>query len=222
MNYPIDENMLEGTQIPGLGDIYMQHFGYITDGYFVEFGAFDGYHWSNTYPLAQIGWSGLLVEPHPEYYLQCKARYADNPRIEVVRFAVGRESCVTELYIGGSISTIKKEMIAIYNDLDWSKIAGLDEQKSIRVAMTTLDILLDGHNVLPGFELLVIDVEGAEIDVLDGFSILEWQPQMCIVEAHEKYPDKRLNAKARHINRYFKTVGYRKIHADTINSIYVR
>jgi hypothetical protein len=34
----------------------------IDDGFFVEFGAWDGKHLSNTYRLAELGWRGLYIE----------------------------------------------------------------------------------------------------------------------------------------------------------------
>lgn len=43
-------------QIPTLPEILEEHIGFRTDGRFVEVGAFDGFKWSNTYMLAEIGW----------------------------------------------------------------------------------------------------------------------------------------------------------------------
>src|SRR3990170_1958995 len=140
MSYPIDDDLLEGSQIPGLSDIYMQNFGYITDGYFVEVGAFNGFNWSNTYCLAKIGWSGLLVEPHPEYFRMCCKRYAKNPRIGVSKCAIGDHHGHVDLYLGGSLSTIKSEMIDIFNNTPG--MPSLSKDKSMSVAMITLDELL--------------------------------------------------------------------------------
>ena len=37
-------------------------------GVFIDVGAFDGKHLSNTYMLEQQGWTGICVEPHPEFF----------------------------------------------------------------------------------------------------------------------------------------------------------
>jgi hypothetical protein len=36
--------------------------GAVVPKYFVEFGAWDGVHLSNTHSLAKLGWSGLYIE----------------------------------------------------------------------------------------------------------------------------------------------------------------
>ena len=47
-------------------------FGYKTDGFFIEIGAYDGLYLSNSYFFEQLGWRGLLVEPLPEKAAACR------------------------------------------------------------------------------------------------------------------------------------------------------
>ena len=46
------------------------------DGFFLDFGAFDGETISNTYALEkELGWRGICVEPNPRYYPSlCRCR----------------------------------------------------------------------------------------------------------------------------------------------------
>jgi len=37
-------------------------------GFFVDAGAFDGIHLSNSYSFELAGWGGICVEAHPEYF----------------------------------------------------------------------------------------------------------------------------------------------------------
>jgi hypothetical protein len=64
-------------------------------------------------------------------------------------------------------------------------------------------------------------VEGSELDVLQGFTINEWGPRLVIIEAHEKFWNEMVSAKAHAINEYMDGAGYKKIYSDHINNIYV-
>ena len=103
------------------------------------------------------------------------------------------------------------------NSRDW----GCREDKFVMVPTCTLNSLLDKHAIAPGFELLVIDVEGAELKVLEGFNLAHYRPRMVIIEAHEKDAAAIRNWKAAPINDYF-SAEYTKIQADHINSIFLR
>jgi len=49
----------------------------ITQGVFVEFGAWDGVLLSNTRRLFERGWGGILIESHPERYEMLKNNYME-------------------------------------------------------------------------------------------------------------------------------------------------
>lgn len=205
-------------QIKNLPDIYQSIFGDI-QGKFVEVGALDCYTWSNTYGLALANWQGLMIEPQPEYFDHCKELYKDNPNIILENCCIGKKNGRTRLYLGGSLSTTKKKIIKTYNSIEGMNFTGLREDNFIICDMFTLDTILKKHNWSKDFEVLSIDVEGAEIDVLNGFDLNYWQPKMIIIEVHEHHTDKRLSAKAKKVDQLLKD--YQKIYSDHINNIYV-
>jgi FkbM family methyltransferase len=200
-------------QIPGLADIYAQHLPE-TPGRFVEVGAFDGVTVSNTVFLAEAGWAGLYIEPHPDYAKLCAQNHARHLNIVVANTAISSFSGEVDLFVIGECSTLVWDKSAV----DW----GGRRENKITVRVTTLDLLLDGLRWKPGFELLVIDVEQSELKVLAGFDIRRWQPGLVIIEAHELDNAPERNCKAAPINAWFERYGYRKIHADHINSVFVR
>jgi FkbM family methyltransferase len=206
-------------QIPGLENIYTKYFGDTDSGAFVEVGAFDCYTWSNTSGLAEAGWRGLYFEPQPGPVSECMQRYAGNPRIEIVCLALSDYPGERELFLGGSLSTIHEETKDMYLDIGWAQSTGLGEGKSIKVYVGTLDTELYRRRWPRGFEVLVIDVEGSELDVLNGFSLGYWHPSMAIIETHEHLDNPELAAKAEKIDAYF--AEYTKIYSDSINSIYI-
>lgn len=209
------------SQITNLNDLYIEHIGYIPDGRFVEVGAFNCINWSNTLCLVIAGWSGVSIEPQPDPFAECMELHKDNPKMILENCCIGRENGKTKLYLGGSNTTIVPEMVDLYNDIGQFRGSGLDKKKFIMCDVFTLDFILDKHSWKPRFEVLVIDVEGAELDVLAGFSLSRWMPKMAIVETHALHPDKRLRRKAEAIDKYFSNCRYQKVEENAINSIYV-
>lgn len=195
--------------------------GVISDGRFIEVGAFDCRNWSNTYGLAEMGWSGVYFEPMQKAVSACLENLAGmEDRVTVIRAALSDWSGQAKLYLGGSLSTIKEEARDIYLSMDWSRVTGLADGKTELVPVDTLDNQLNLLEWQPGFELLVVDVEGSEIDVLNGFDVSHWKPLIAIVETHDKFDNVRLRAKSDLIDEYFIKDGYSKFYSDHINTVY--
>ncbi|MBW2737330.1 MAG: FkbM family methyltransferase [Deltaproteobacteria bacterium] len=214
--------MVKSCQIPGLSDIYEYYFGSNAKGRFVDVGSFDGCTWSNTFPLADNGWEGLLVEPLLEPCLVSRIVYAGNPKIDIVNCCAGNFIGEVQLFEGGALSTIVPAMVDVYNELEWAKSAGLSRDKITSVRISTLDEMLTERGWRPGIDLVVIDVEGSELQVLEGFSLGKWRPVMLIVECHEADPHPVLSQNAPEINARLHRNGYNRIFSDHINNIYIR
>jgi FkbM family methyltransferase len=211
----------KSTQLRALPQLMMEHIGFKTDGRFVEVGAFDGKKWSNTWELAELGWRGLMCEPNPEQFGQCWDNHRDH-EVAVLPVAISDRRGLTKFYLGGSLSTIKRNMVDVYNSMSWSNFTGLDEENFIMVPTATLDNLLDAFGWKPEFELLVIDVEGAELEVLAAFDIPKWAPKMVVIETHEMHPERKISYKAGVILGRLDFHGYEHVHGDQINSVLVR
>lgn len=209
-------------QVKGLDEIYQKYIGQVRDGAFVEVGAFDGISWSNTSCLAEHGWTGLLFEPLPGAFKQCRDRYLDNPRIEVVRCCIGNQIGFTETFPGAQLTTTSREQVEVYRALPWAASFHPAGRESFMSPILTLDFALGIFGWEPGFEVLAIDTEGTELEVLKGFDIARWKPKLAIVECHEFHRDTPLARDAPAINALFDGQGYEKVYADNINSIFVR
>lgn len=192
-------------QIKGLEEIYKEHLP--GKHFFVEVGAFDGMTYSNTWGM---GWSGLLIEAHPDFAAQCKKL---NPEQIVVNCACGERDGETILYEYGAVSTTKLDK--------WTMAWGVSENsKQIKVPLKKLDTILEENNI-EAFDLLVVDVEGTETEVLEGFTLEKYKPKMVIIELHEGLgtrPDQKGNQEP-WVSNYLQ--GYKKIHIDNINTIYI-
>jgi FkbM family methyltransferase len=207
-------------QVVDLVGIYERTFGYITDGYFVDFGAFDCVQWSNTYILAQAGWSGLMVEPQPALVDKCEEALADYPNVKLVEAAVSNVTTVDMMRLAGSVSTLSEEQVDAYEGTLNEYLFKRDPEY-ILIDVIHAATLLEQFDVPPGFEVLSIDVEGSEVAVLDALDMEYWRPKLVIIEAHEKLHSP-VDAKAVAINDYFDDAGYEKIYCDHINNVYSR
>jgi len=151
----------------------------ISDGFYVDVGAFDGKHLSNTYVFDQKGWSGVCVEPEKTYFDLCeKARTAmcanvacvADPSIETLDFMTldqgGLGSQATDMFK----QTKHKKKFSF---------------SPTQVKAATLDQVLS-ECAAGQIDLLSLDVEGLEIDVLKGLNISKYKPRIIVAEANSE------------------------------------
>ena len=215
-------NVSNTCQIQDLNLIYEKYFGYSSNRFFVEIGAYDGETFSNTSCLADHGWKGIYVEPVDQYYLQCLERHKNN-NVLVIQCSIGNEEKETEIYVGGGLTTTNKKLVEIYSEIDWSKDYVFYKDKCNQIKLNTL---LSNQNVTPNFDLLVIDVEGNEENVFSEFDLKYWNPQMMIVElidnhhSFQKYSDHVKSNK--NLRNKILTFDYIEIYKDEINTVFVK
>lgn len=183
-----------------------------TEGFFIEVGAFDGYHFSVTYALEAIGWKGLLIEAIPERAEQCKAR---RPNSRVVNAALSRRGStgtatfnITEDQYGGMLSYLNADK----QYLNEMGIADMPKRQ-VTVPLTTMDDLLAGHT--GPIDVASIDVEGGEVQLLQGFDLLKWKPRVLLLEDNSRGRNPALA-------EYMKTQPYTQIAWLEFNRVYIR
>lgn len=158
-------------------------------GTYVELGGFDGRSLSVTYAMDAIGWKGLLIEP-------IKARFEESlrnrPNAIHLNYLIGKRGSAghAELQV---VEGLEMFSGAAGNKIDFQKAA--NKLKRIeRVLTTDMDSAL--VEAFPGesqIDLAVIDVEGSECDVLDGFSFDIWKPRVVIIEDNSFGEDKSMD-----------------------------
>lgn len=81
------------------------------------------------------------------------------------------------------------------------------------------------NNVSVGFDLLVVDVEGDEVDVFNSFSLNYWKPRMLIVELEDLYPIFKNYTKHReqhgNLRARIQDSGYSTVYRNCINTVFV-
>jgi FkbM family methyltransferase len=150
-------------------------------GFFIECGAADGLIDSVTYALEAAGWRGLLVEP--------QKAWADRARANRPHSTVAQTACSAP---GGPASV---QMRTVTGDDEsaglMASLASVDDQRKLdargfalgttTVPCTTMDALL--APLTARVDVLVLDVEGHELEVLKGLSLERYRPSVLLIES---------------------------------------
>lgn len=153
---------------------FILKFFYGKTGRFLDIGAHDGESLSNTRALALLGWSGVLVEPHPVHFHKLWQLYGGNPNFVLVNGAVDSSNKgLVELkfnYEGPAYSsTLSPEKAVEFRANDYGK--------SFYVPVCGVRELLR----FGPFDFISLDVEGMEIPIL-GYSqeLFESVALLCV------------------------------------------
>lgn len=213
---------LGDNQIKNLDNIYETFFKNSESPTFVEIGANDGRRVSNSIRLIFKNWRGFLVEPVPAIAEKAahNFRYFDN--VTIHNTAIGEPGRSTlRIHLADLLSTARPELFREYQGISWAK--GMISRETIDVPCVTLDKFLTEQKIAPNFELLIIDVEGFEAQVLKGFQISVWRPQMIIIELSDIHPELK-SLQKEHARLYLQVTkgDYIVIYKDLINTVFVR
>lgn len=153
-------------------------------GFFVEFGAGDGFHLSNTHLLEkEMGWSGILAEPARVWHddLTRGRGCAIDFRCVWKQSGDSLEFCEAE---SPEYSTIAQcapdDMHASYRQ----------RGRRYAVETVTLDNLLTDHHAPRSIDYLSIDTEGSEWEILLAFDFRKYDIRLITVE-HNYRPDRQ-------------------------------
>lgn len=181
-------------------DLVFDHLSGLSNGVFVEVGANDPEDGSQTLRLENAGWSGLLVEPLSEHAADLR-RLRKAHVEEVACGPRDRHDTVAQFKVAGVASTLADEFINYK----------VEEQEVRPVRVVTLDSLLDRHGI-DRIDFLSLDVEGYELEVLDGLSLDRYRPGFILIED-------RVRDLKRH--EYLTARGYKVVRRSGANGWYV-
>lgn len=183
------------------------------DGFFIECGAADGLSLSVSYAFEAMGWTGLLVEPVAAAFDVCRAARCSS---HVVHAAVGRRGASGEAEL-----TVARDM----EQLSYVTTSHAHEQRvareargaeRVRVPLTSLaEILRRTGAGEKTIDFAVIDVEGGEVDALDGLELERSRPRVLIVEENPQAPGRESLAD------FMKKQPYKCVGTLWVNRVYV-
>lgn len=210
-----------------LHNIYNKVFGYKDTGVFIEVGANDGKTGSFTYNLGRVGWKGINCEPIPRLHALCCENTKDFKNIINLQTAVGDKETQLDIIDAGTLSTMDVTTLNVYLNTHWSK-PNFARPVKHKVNVQTLDSIIENNltqEESTNIDLFVLDVEGFEESVLNGFSIEKYTPKIIIIEIadqHESFiNNEKLMKKFNKLREYFNEHNYDLVVNDIVDNVYI-
>jgi FkbM family methyltransferase len=184
-------------------------FGGRRSGFFVDVGAAHPVFENDTKALYDAGWSGINIEPQPEFFA---ALVEHRPQDNNICIAISdSDKDVTDFFeiAGTGLSTCNEAqaMISGQNRIVRRRSVRTRSLKSILEEAKPLEI-----------NLLKVDVEGYEFNVLNSNDWTRFRPQLLITEA--TYPESSAR-RDNGVRTLLETQGYVFVYFDGLNDFFV-
>ncbi len=179
------------------------------NGTYVDLGAGHPLFGSITKHLAdRLGWKGIEVEANKEL---CELLGKHRPNSVVLNVAVSDKN-------GNEAFTFSKNwaMSGLTENIDTEITSSDNEIREVKTL--TLEEILKITKVNVGFEVLKVDIEGAESKVFKNFNLNYWRPKVIVIETVTPYDFERIPS----LDKMIEDVGYTHCFFDGINSFFAR
>lgn len=172
-------------------DKQMLQFINYRNGFFVEIGAGDGVYLSNTFYLEKnLGWRGVLVDPVLHHYLSCLTHRTMSTSYLCAATNFENKSDYIKLKYGG-YSTLALGPQSDINDAQQhindaaSYIPANNAGVEFLAPLRTMTEMLDSANAPKVIDFFSLDVEGNELEVLQGIDFSKYQIRWLLVESRD-------------------------------------
>ena len=186
--------------------VISEYFKKKKNGFYIDVGCYHPTHRNNTFLLYKKGWNGINIDIHS---------------FSIDLFKYLRPNDFNYNY---AISN-KNELINMYFQKELSQISTIDQSqakkvfqgniKEKKIQAFTLDKILELSNVTTKkIDLLDIDVEGADLKVLEGLSFDKFKPELICVEIHDE------NISESQIFKFLSNLNYKLIWSGVFSHIF--
>lgn len=133
------------------------------NGFFIELGAYDGLTQSNTAFFEKTkNWSGILIEASRDRYEECVKNRPNSKCVNTACSATDNAS-ISFNHENGLMSKVVDD--GVYS-----------------CDTSTLETILDNCEVDRNIDFLSLDVEGHELEVLEGLNLCKYRPNYMLIE----------------------------------------
>ena len=148
------------------------------NGFYVDVGCYHPLHRNNTYLLHKQNWNGINIDTS-EFSIDLFNFI--RPKDLNYNCAISNKNEIIKLFYQKKLSQLST------TEIDQAKIVFQGDIKETEIQAFTLDEILN-RDKYKNFKIdfLDIDVEGADLKVLEGLSFEIYKPELVCVEIHEK------------------------------------
>ena len=163
------------------------------DGYFVDIGAADPEYLSNTYLLEKhFGWSGLVVEPNPDFAARQRLVRAPGSRTIVREVALGEDEGEASFVMATELSALSSQLDIVDGWQDQRRAAA-EQGDVVKVAVVRPGTVLNEAQPPSTIDFLSLDVEGSELMVLRNFPLDRYRIRFACIESNVEADAPRLD-----------------------------
>ena len=158
--------------------VVLEYFKDKRNGFYVDVGCYHPIHRNNTYLLHKKNWNGINIDTS-----QLSIDLFDYMRPKDLNYncAVSNKNEIIKLFYQKELS----QLSTIEKDQAKKVFQGNIREKNIQ-AFTLDEILSRDKYKNNKIDFLDVDVEGADLKVLEGLSFNKFQPELVCVEIHKK------------------------------------
>ena len=188
-------------------DIFIvEYFRKKKNGFYIDVGCYHPIHRNNTYLLHKNGWSGINIDIHQ---FSIDLFNFLRPNDINLNYAVSDQNGMVEMFYQKKLSQLSTI------DEQQAQMSFQGNIKKSKIKSLSLDAILEKTNLTETkIDLLDIDVEGADLRVLKGFTIEKFKPELICVEIHEK------DIKNSEIYKYLSNFSYELVWSGVFSHIF--
>jgi len=175
-------------------------------GFFIDIGANDPAIFSNTKRFYDRGWSGVNIEPNPTLF---KRLVGQRPRDINLNLGLGISCGKFPFYL------VSADTLSSFNKIDAERNCKIHNEEiieTIDIPMQTLQNIFDEYVKESKVDFLSVDVEGFELDVLQGNDWDKYRPTLILIE---------INNNADEIYSFLKKMDYVAVFENSTNGIFL-
>ena len=164
------------------------------NGFFIEAGANDGISQSNSLYFEKYKkWQGILIEPIPDLAAKCRINRPNSvvENYALVPFDYGQDHvkmyyCNLMSFVDGAMDSKEEKKVHLKAGCN---VQNIKHSYEINVPATSLTTILDKYRI-ENIDFFSLDVEGFELNVLQGIDFDKYQPKFMLIEV--RYRDRKV------------------------------